>query len=61
MALGCPIHSSDPPARAGRPAPLLGEHTKELLRECGYADAEIDALVAAGVVATPEPISRDCR
>ena len=33
-----------------RPAPLLGEHTREVLREHGYADAEIDAFVAAGVV-----------
>jgi crotonobetainyl-CoA:carnitine CoA-transferase CaiB-like acyl-CoA transferase len=51
-ALGCPVHLSETPARVGRPAPRLGEHTRELLRECGYADAEIDALVTAGIVAT---------
>jgi crotonobetainyl-CoA:carnitine CoA-transferase CaiB-like acyl-CoA transferase len=33
-----------------RPAPKLGEDTDELLRELGYAPAEIDALRAAGVV-----------
>ncbi len=49
-SLGCPIHFSDTPTRITRPAPLLGEHTRELLREYGYADAEIDALVADGVV-----------
>ncbi len=49
-SLGCPIHFSDTPTRITRPAPLLGEHTRELLREYGYTDAGIDALVAAGVV-----------
>ena len=31
-----------------RPAPQLGEHTREVLREYGYADADIDGFVAAG-------------
>jgi crotonobetainyl-CoA:carnitine CoA-transferase CaiB-like acyl-CoA transferase len=51
-ALGMPLHFSATPARVDRPAPLLGEHTHDVLRECGYADAEIAALVAEGVVAT---------
>jgi crotonobetainyl-CoA:carnitine CoA-transferase CaiB-like acyl-CoA transferase len=50
-ALGCPLHFSATPASVCRPAPLLGEHTREVLAEHGYADAEIDALVAEGVVA----------
>jgi CoA:oxalate CoA-transferase len=33
-----------------RPAPLLGEHSREILRELGRTDAEIDALAAAGAV-----------
>ena len=40
------------PANVERPAPRLGEHTREILRECGYADAEIDAMAAAGIVTT---------
>jgi crotonobetainyl-CoA:carnitine CoA-transferase CaiB-like acyl-CoA transferase len=30
--------------------PLLGEHTRAVLRELGLADAEVDELVASGVV-----------
>jgi crotonobetainyl-CoA:carnitine CoA-transferase CaiB-like acyl-CoA transferase len=49
-SLGCPIRFSATPARIARPAPLLGEHTREVLREYGFDSAEIDALAAAGVV-----------
>ena len=41
---------SETPAVAQRPAPALGEHSIEVLRECGFADAEVDALLAAGTV-----------
>jgi crotonobetainyl-CoA:carnitine CoA-transferase CaiB-like acyl-CoA transferase len=51
--LGCPIHLSATPAKIERAAPLLGEHTRLILREAGYADAAIDALVQAGTVAEP--------
>jgi crotonobetainyl-CoA:carnitine CoA-transferase CaiB-like acyl-CoA transferase len=50
-AIGCPLHFSATPTRVTRPAPVLGEHTREVLAEYGYDDAAIDALVAAGVVA----------
>ncbi len=52
-AIGCPIHFSRTPAAVTRPAPRLGEHTREVLRETGYTDAQIDAFLAAGIVATP--------
>ena len=53
-ALGCPIHFSKTPTSIARAAPMLGEHTRAVLREHGYADAEIDALEAAGVVASAD-------
>jgi crotonobetainyl-CoA:carnitine CoA-transferase CaiB-like acyl-CoA transferase len=34
-------------------APALGEHTVQVLTEAGYTPAQIDELVAAGVVAVP--------
>jgi len=49
-ALGCPIHFSATSTSVTRPAPLLGEHTRELMREYGYDDAEVEALVRDGVV-----------
>ena len=36
--------------KASRHAPLLGEHTKEVLREVGYYPAEIECLLAGRVV-----------
>src|SRR5204863_7335704 len=37
-ALGCPIHFSATPTQIDRPAPLLGEDTRDVLLEYGYAD-----------------------
>jgi crotonobetainyl-CoA:carnitine CoA-transferase CaiB-like acyl-CoA transferase len=38
------------------PAPTFGQHTREVLRDTGFSDGRIDALVANGVVreATPQ-------
>lgn len=35
-------------APAERPAPAMGEHTREILAEAGLSAAEIDALIAGG-------------
>jgi crotonobetainyl-CoA:carnitine CoA-transferase CaiB-like acyl-CoA transferase len=55
-ALGCPIHFSRTPTRIDRAAPMLGEHSRELLREYDYTDAEIDGFLAAGVIEEPDPV-----
>jgi crotonobetainyl-CoA:carnitine CoA-transferase CaiB-like acyl-CoA transferase len=39
----------------GRPTPLLGEHTREVLQEVGYTESEIAEVYAKGVVKTEEP------
>jgi crotonobetainyl-CoA:carnitine CoA-transferase CaiB-like acyl-CoA transferase len=52
--LGFPVRASATPAAIRRPAPLLGEHTAEVLGEIGVTPAELDRLVAAGTVATVE-------
>jgi benzylsuccinate CoA-transferase BbsF subunit len=46
-----PFRLSRTPVRPTRPAPLLGEHTHEVLHELlGLSDAEIDGLQAEGVL-----------
>lgn len=49
-AIGCPIHFSATPTDTRRPAPLLGQHTRELLTEFGLSSAEVEQLLADGVV-----------
>jgi len=44
-----PNHWSCGTRREWRPAPKLGQDSVEVLRELGYSDAEIEALIAAGV------------
>ena len=50
-ALGMPVKFSDTPCSVTRAAPLLGQHTDEVLRSIGYSGEEIEALCASGAVA----------
>jgi crotonobetainyl-CoA:carnitine CoA-transferase CaiB-like acyl-CoA transferase len=38
---------------ASRPAPRLGEHSRDILREAGYAEDAIEALMVRRVTAEP--------
>ncbi|MGB4558226.1 MAG: CaiB/BaiF CoA-transferase family protein, partial [Burkholderiaceae bacterium] len=49
-AVGCPVQFSKTPTQINRPAPLLGEHSRELLKEYGYQDSQIDGFVASGAI-----------
>jgi crotonobetainyl-CoA:carnitine CoA-transferase CaiB-like acyl-CoA transferase len=51
--LGIPIQFSGTPGDIRRPAPLLGEHTHEVLSEYGaYTGRELAVLQAEGVIYT---------
>jgi crotonobetainyl-CoA:carnitine CoA-transferase CaiB-like acyl-CoA transferase len=52
-AIGLPIKFSDTPGGVRRPAPVFGQHTREVLREHGYSDAEIDQMAAQGAIQLP--------
>ncbi|MFB6170682.1 MAG: CaiB/BaiF CoA transferase family protein [Haloarculaceae archaeon] len=45
-----PLDLSETPIREPEHSPLLGEHSREVLAELGYSEAEIDALVEDAVV-----------
>jgi crotonobetainyl-CoA:carnitine CoA-transferase CaiB-like acyl-CoA transferase len=49
--LGSPVKLSRTPADPTRPAPALGEHTEDVLREAGFSEAELEALLASGAAA----------
>jgi crotonobetainyl-CoA:carnitine CoA-transferase CaiB-like acyl-CoA transferase len=46
--IGLPIKFSDTPGGARRAAPLLGQHTREVLRDHGFSDTQIDQMAALG-------------
>lgn len=48
-----PVRFSRTPASVRRPAPLIGEHGREVLAELGMSAEEIDALEASGVLRQP--------
>jgi len=55
--LGLPLKSGGELTRIRRPAPLHGQHTGEILRESGYGEDAVRALLAGGVVRGAEAVA----
>ncbi|MBI2527854.1 MAG: CoA transferase [Candidatus Rokubacteria bacterium] len=49
-ALGVPVKLSETPGAVDRPAPLLGQHTAEILTELGYSERAQRELEDSGVI-----------
>ncbi len=47
---GFPMRFSETPATIERGAPLAGEHSREVLTDIGFADDEIETLMASGCI-----------
>ena len=46
--IGLPVKFSETPGGVTRPAPVKGEHTREVLTQAGFSDDEIDKMLASG-------------
>jgi crotonobetainyl-CoA:carnitine CoA-transferase CaiB-like acyl-CoA transferase len=53
-AIGLPIKFSDTPGGLRRAAPVLGQHTREVLRDHGFSDTQIDQMAALGAIQMPD-------
>jgi crotonobetainyl-CoA:carnitine CoA-transferase CaiB-like acyl-CoA transferase len=52
QTINSPVFVEGSPKRAPTPAPEIGAHTREVMRELGYDDAAIDAMAAKGTIAS---------
>jgi crotonobetainyl-CoA:carnitine CoA-transferase CaiB-like acyl-CoA transferase len=50
---GVPIHFEKTPGGIQRPAPTLGQHTEEILRELGFDESRISCLRKDGIIGCP--------
>jgi crotonobetainyl-CoA:carnitine CoA-transferase CaiB-like acyl-CoA transferase len=53
QTIGSPVKFSATPGAIDQAAPLLGQHSKEILAEHGYSKDDIGALIRQGAVGTP--------
>ena len=53
LTIASPLMIDGSPQRPPGPAPTLGQHSAELLREAGWPETEIGRLIAEGVVFGP--------
>jgi crotonobetainyl-CoA:carnitine CoA-transferase CaiB-like acyl-CoA transferase len=52
QTINSPVFVSGSKKRAAAPAPEVGAHTREVMRELGYSEDAIDAMAESGTVAT---------
>ncbi len=52
---GIPLEMSETPGAIRLPAPLVGEHGRDILREAGYLDSDIARLQSGEVLFVEEP------
>lgn len=50
-----PVQFSKTPGKIGRPAPLVGEHGREILADLGYTEEEIHTLSEQRVITVQKP------
>jgi crotonobetainyl-CoA:carnitine CoA-transferase CaiB-like acyl-CoA transferase len=49
-----PVKLSETPGAVDRAAPLLGQHTAEILKELCYSESQQKALLSKGVIESNE-------
>lgn len=54
-SLGSPVKMSASGREMAAPAPLLGEHSRSVLREVGFDGDALDGLIAEGVLLSSDP------
>ena len=57
-SIGLPIKFSETPGLVRRAAPLFGQHTREVLYDHSFSDAEVEQMAAKGVIHMPASITR---
>jgi crotonobetainyl-CoA:carnitine CoA-transferase CaiB-like acyl-CoA transferase len=57
-AIGLPIKFSDTPGGVRRAAPVFGQDTREILRDHGFSDVEIEQLAEQGAIQMPDSIQK---
>jgi crotonobetainyl-CoA:carnitine CoA-transferase CaiB-like acyl-CoA transferase len=54
QTIGAPVKFSRTPAEVRRGAPLLGQHTREILTEIGFSLDEIERMEKEGTVSSKQ-------
>jgi len=53
--IGLPVKFSETPGGVRGPAPMLGQHTRAVLSDQGYSEAEIEAFLSSGAAVAAGP------